>query len=571
MQLDKFKITALYCRLSRDDGMEGESNSIANQKALLERFCREKGLSNTKTYVDDGFTGTNFNRPDFQKLIEDIELGYVSTVVVKDLSRLGRDYLDAGYYLEKYFPEKDVRFIAVTENIDSQNGLDEMIGVRNIMNEIYAKDISLKVRSAHRIRGNIGIPLSQPPYGYMKDPANKHKWIVDEYAADIVRYIFKMYIKGYGLDKISRVLEDEKILNCTAYWRSKGIGRGGKKTQLNPYKWKSSTVRDILIRQEYCGDVVNFKTFSKSYKNKRRKPSPKENWVIFKDVHEAIIDRETFETVQKIIGTTKHREPKAKNGEKSIFTDFVYCADCGSKLWFHTNTKNKDIHYFSCSNYVKDTRGSCQSRHYVREDALYIIVSSELRKMCDIYRKDENQLVELLIANNDAKISKEKKQLEEELRKSLSRIEMISKLYEKLYEDNVCGKVTDEWFIHLTHKYDDERNELKNKISDIKDKIDKIRLTKENKDRFVQAIRTFMDMKTLTAPLLHELIDHIDVYESVGKGRDKTQRIVIYYKFMGYVEIPIRKEPIFQFKENGEIVKYITETEKEQTFLPALS
>lgn len=347
MQSDNFGITAIYCRLSRDDGTDSESNSIGNQKKLLSQKAKELKLTNTKYYVDDGYTGTNFNRPGFQAMLEDIEMGYVTTVMVKDLSRLGRDYVSVGHYTDNLFPEHNIRFIAVNDLVDSNEGDNEIAPFKNIMNEMYARDISRKVRSSHRIRGNLGEPLSQPPYGYMKDPQNKKKWIVDTEAAEVVKSIFAMCIEGKGNETIARILQENKVMIPMAYWQSKGLNKGGKKTQPDPYKWCKTTVQKILAQQEYCGDVINFKTYSKSFKNKKRLMNPEENWKVFKNVHEPIIDRHTYEEVQKLIGFCKCRKPLAENGSKSIFCDFLICAECGHKLWYHVNTRNKNIHYFS--------------------------------------------------------------------------------------------------------------------------------------------------------------------------------------------------------------------------------
>ena len=325
-------ITALYCRLSRDDGMEGDSNSIANQKRLLSKYAKENGFSNTKYYVDDGYTGTNFNRPDFQKMLDDMEMGYITTVIVKDMSRLGRDYLQVGYYTDTFFPEHDIRFIAINDCVDSADGENELAPFRNVMNEMYARDISRKVRSSHRLRGNAGEPLSPPPYGYMKSPDNPKHWIIDEDAAKVVRQIYAWCIEGKGNEVIARLLQESETLVPMAYWKSKGLGRGGKKTQANPYKWCKTTIGKMLALREYTGDIVNFKTYSKSFKNKTRIPNAEENMVIFKDVHEPIIDRDTWERVQAIKSKTKRRAPKPENGEKNMFCDLLYCADCGSKL-----------------------------------------------------------------------------------------------------------------------------------------------------------------------------------------------------------------------------------------------
>lgn len=381
-----------------------------------------------------------------------MELGYVSTIIVKDMSRLGRDYLQVGYYTDSYFPDHNIRFIAVNDMVDSNEGENELAPFRNVMNELYARDISRKVRSAHRIRGNSGEPLSQPPYGYMKAPENRKKWIIDPEAAKVVQEIFHMALEGKGNETIARILQERKILNCTAYWQSKGIGRGGKKTQPNPYKWGKTAVEKILARQEYCGDVINFKTYSKSFKNKARLENAPENWVIFKNVHEPIIDRETFEQVQKLTGNTKRRAPKQENSEK------------------------------------------------------------------------------------------------------------VSQLYEKVYEDNAEGKISDEWFMQLSHKYEVERMGLKTKISDLRQKLNDLDAMQQNKDNFLSAVRKFMEMETLTAPLLRELIDRIEVHETEGTGKNRTQRIVIHYRFVGYIELPEDKliPPVRAETRQGVAVQYLT-------------
>ncbi len=557
-------ITAIYCRLSRDDGTETESNSIGNQKKMLTQKAKELGLANTKYYVDDGYTGTNFNRPAFQELLDDIEMGYISVVIVKDLSRLGRDYVSVGHYTDNYFPEHNVRFIAVNDMVDSDEGENEIAPFKNVMNEMYARDISRKVRSAHRIRGNMGEPLSQPPYGYMKNPENKKKWIIDAEAAEVVRDIYRMCLEGMGNEAIARELQNRQILIPMAYWQSKGLNRGGKKTQPNPYKWCKTTVQKILCQQEYCGDVINFKTYSKNFKNKTRIDNPVENWKIFKDVHEPIIDRDTWETVQKLTARTKRRAPKKENARKHIFSGLIRCADCGSNMSYHTNTVNKDIHYFSCSNYVKDTRGTCQARHYIRADALEQIVIFELKRLAIMLQQDEELLVDILEKKTNKDFYDEKKHLEEQLQKAIVRQQSVASLYEKLYEDNATGKVTDEWFSHMSHKYEVERAELKIKIFNLREKVANMQTVQHSKDMFIGAVRKFLDMDTITAPLIHELIDHIDVYEAEGKGKNKTQRVVIHYNFVGYLEIPENDEPCFTTDtRQGVVIGYIAKpTEK---------
>ncbi len=557
----KVGITALYCRLSRDDGVEGDSNSVANQKKLLKQYAKEHGLENTRYYVDDGYTGTNFNRPGFQKMVEDIDLGYISTVIVKDLSRLGRRYDTVGYYTDTYFPDRDIRFIAINDNVDSDEGENEIAPFKNIINEWYAKDISKKCRSSYRIRGSIGEPLSQPPYGYMKAPDNKKKWIVDPEAAQVVKDIFQMALESKSNETIARILQERKVLIPMAYWQEKGFRRGGKVTQPNKYRWCKTTVTKILTQQEYCDDIINFKTYSKSYKNKKRYDNPKENWVIFKGVHELIIDRESFELVQNLAVKTKRRTPKEDNGEKNMFCDFLYCADCGSKLWYHTNTVNKEIHYFSCSNYKKDTRGNCESRHYIRADAIEQVVMLELRRLAKYLESHEDEFAELLIKKTNADMTAEQKRLETILSQSLYRNENVTALFSKLYEDNVSGKLSDEMFMELSHKYEVERMELKERIQDCRERLAKISEMEQNKDDFIKAVRKFMEMETLTVPMLRELIDHIDVYEREGGKKNYTQRIVIYYRFIGFLELPTSEDENYKVNtRKGVDVEYIPTT-----------
>ena len=548
-------MTALYCRLSRDDGTESESNSISNQKTLLQQKAKEYGLSNTRCYVDDGFTGTNFNRPGFQQMLEDIDLGYISAVMVKDLSRLGRDYVSVGHYTDIYFPEHNVRFIAVNDMVDSADGENELAPFKNIMNEMYARDISRKCRSSHRLRGNMGIPLAQPPYGYRKDPNTKGKWIVDPEPAEIVRRIFRLFLEGNGVESIAHILQEEQVMIPLAYWFSQGLKRGGRRSHTDPCRWNMNTVWKILRQQEYCGDVINFKTYSKSFKNKKRLENDPENWKVFHDVHEPIIDRETFELVRSRLGKTKHRKPKPENGEKSIFCDLLYCADCKHKLWFHTNTINRGIRFFSCSNYKGDFRGTCLQRHYVREDAVYEVVMLELRRLAMLLKEDEAAFAELLARETDREILAKRKHLESELQQALLRNDTVSQTVQKLYEDNVSGKVSDEWFLQLANRYETERMDLKAKIASIRDELSAMGTAQKGRDTFLAAVRRFMDMETLTAPLLQELIDRIEVHEVEGRGKNRTQRIVIYYRFVGYLDLP-EADPVTENTRKGVAVSW---------------
>ena len=530
-------ITALYCRLSRDDGAEGESNSIANQKKLLAKYAKDHGFTNTKFYVDDGYTGTNFNRPGFQQMLEDMEMGYISTVIVKDSSRFGRNYLEVGQYTDYYFPEHNIRFIAINDCIDSDNGEDDFSAFRNVMNEMYAKDISRKVRSSHRLRGNAGEPLAPPPYGYVKDPENKKKWIIDPDAAEVVRRIFRLCIEGNGNETIARILQDDKVLVPQAYWQSKGMSRGGKKTQPNPYKWCKTTIAKMLEQQEYCGDIINFKSYSKSFRNKTRVENPKENWAIFKDVHEPIIDRETWERVQELTKNSKRRKPKNENVKKSIFTNLLYCGDCGHKLWFNINKQNPSIRFYSCSNY-KGLRGTCESTHYVREDSLEQVVKMELFKLATYLDHDENTFAELLEHKTNKDSMAERKAAESALAAATARSQELLRLYERVYEDNVNGKVTDDWFMRLSHKYEVEQEELKKQMFDLKNKIERLDTVQNSSGNFIRAIRKFMTMQTLTPIVIQELIDKIEVFPIEGTGKNRTQRLVIHYRFVGCIDLP---------------------------------
>ena len=557
MQSDNLGITAIYCRLSRDDGTDSESNSIGNQKRLLSQKAKELKLTNTKFYVDDGYTGTNFNRPGFQAMLEDIEMGYVTTVMVKDLSRLGRDYVSVGHYTDNFFPEHNIRFIAVNDMVDSNDGENEIAPFKNIMNEMYARDISRKVRSSHRIRGNMGEPLSQPPYGYMKSPENKKKWIIDAEAAEVVKSIFMMCIEGKGNETIARILQENKVMIPMAYWQSKGLDRGGKKTQPDPYKWCKTTVGKILEQQEYCGDVINFKTYSKSFKNKKRILNPEENWKVFKGVHEPIIDRDTFETVQKMKAKAKRRAPNPKHAEKNMFCGLLYCADCGSPLWFNVNHPNTDIKYFMCSNY-KGRRGTCEGTHYVRADSMEQIVMLELRNLANFLAEDEQAFADILEAKTNKNILSQQKFLESSIDKATARTKEVAIMYEKLFEKHINGIVNEESFMQLSQKYETERDELKLKIRQYQEELSEIENLRTSKEQFTFAVRKFMQMETLTPALLNELIEKIEVHSIEGKGKNRTQKIIIHYRFIGIIENPVKEENIVLEARQGVAVEYLT-------------
>ena len=501
----------LYERLSRDDNLEGESYSIGNQKKLLAKVAKEKGYTNLVHFLDDGISGVTMDRPGFVEMICQLEQGKAAAVFVKDLSRLGRNYIEVGRLTEEFFPNHDIRLVAVSDNIDTAEGENELAPIRNLFNEWYARDISKKRRISNKIKGNAGEPMGQPPYGYIKDPNDPKHWIVDDEAAQVVRRVYSMTLEGFGTEQIATQLEKDGVLTPRAYWLTKGIKRPGKGKQQPPTKWNSSTITKILSLQEYCGDILNFKTYSKSFKNKTRLENPQENWAVFKNVHEPIIDREAFEQVQKLIAKTKRRAPKSSNAQKSIFCDLLYCGDCHKKLRHHTNTINKDIHYFVCSNNKVNYRGNCPGRHYVRADAVEQVVMLELRRMAEFLHDDEQAFADILAQKSDAELMKEQKRNEGELQQAIVRNDTVSRLYEKLYEDNATGKVSDEWFMQLSHKYEVERMELKAKIADLRSKLMQSDEQQKDRENSTAAVRRFIQMEHLTAPLLRELIDHIDV------------------------------------------------------------
>lgn len=508
---------------------------MRSQKKLLSKYAKDHHFPNPKFYVDDGYTGTNFNRPGFQEMIEDIEAGYVTTVIVKDMSRLGRNYLQVGYYTDTFFPDHNVRFIAINDGVDSEQGEDDFTPFRNIMNEWYAKDISRKVRSSKKLRGNAGDPLCLPPYGYRKDPDNPKQWIIDEEAAEVVRKIYRLCIEGNGIETTARILQESGILTPTYYWAKKGIRKGGKKTQDNPCKWCKTTITKILTLQEYTGVLINFKTYSKSFKDKRRRENPEENQRVFENHHEPIIDRSTWETVQKIRAGTKRRQPK--NSEKNMFAGLLYCADCGHKLHYNINHPNSAIEYFNCSNY-RGNRGTCNETHYVRADSLEQVVLLELNRMVSYLQENEEEFAELLARKTSQDYEREKRFRQQKLAELNARYSEVDMLFERTYEDNVSGKLSDERFLKLSQRYDEEQQSLKKEIAELESICDKEDSRVYSKNQFLKAVRKFMQMKTLTPTMLHELVERIDVYHIQGTGKNRTQRLVIHYKFVGVLDLP---------------------------------
>ena len=552
------KITAIYCRLSRDDDLAGDSNSIIHQKDMLTRYARERDFPNVSVYSDDGWSGTNFERPDWKRLISDIEAGKVGIVLVKDLSRVGRDYLRVGFYTEVTFPQNGVRFIAVNNGVDSANQSEnDFTPFLNIMNEWYARDISKKRRISNKIKGNAGEPMGQPPYGYIKDPNDPKHWIVDDEAAQVVRRVYSMTLEGFGTEQIATQLEKDGVLTPRVYWLTKGIKRPGKGKQQPPTKWNSSTITKILSLQEYCGDILNFKTYSKSYKNKKRIDNDRENWVVFQDVHEAIIERAMYEQVQQKRG--KIRKRRTNNGEHNMFSGLLVCADCGSNLHFHFNQGNPEIKYFNCSNY-KGNRGTCTSTHYVRVDFLEEVVLGEIRRLTKFASLYEDEFVKAVIGHSQQAEQTDRKLKEKELRTLLARDEELDGLFERIYEDNVSGKLSDDRFAKMSRRYEEEQKELAEKIKKIRSEIEKQSSRSMTTDMFIGLVRKYTRARKLTPRMLNELVEKIEVFNAEKIDGVWEQRLRIHYNCVGTIEIPtVLPLPIPEVSVNtrkGVVVNY---------------
>ena len=525
----------LYERLSRDDNMDGESYSIGNQKKLLTKVAKEKGYTNLVHFFDDGISGVTMDRPGFADMIQQLEQGKAAAVFVKDLSRLGRNYIEVGRLTEEFFPNHDIRLVAVSDNIDTDEGENELAPIRNLFNEWYARDISKKRRISNKIKGNAGEPMGQPPYGYIKDPENPKRWIVDEEAAQVVRRIYRMTLEGVGTEQIAAKLEEDGVLTPRAYWQSKGINRPGKVKDLPPTHWNSSSVIKMLSVQEYCGDILNFKTYSKSYKNKKRLENDRENWAIFKDVHEPIIERAVFEQVQQKRG--KMRKRQAKDGERSMFSGLLVCADCGSNLHFHFNQGNPEIKYFNCSNY-KGNRGTCGSTHYVRVDFLEQVVLGEIRRLTKYAGLYEDDFLKEVIGHSRQAEETERRLKEKELKSLLARDDELDGLFERIYEDNVSGKLSDDRFAKMSRRYEEEQKELSEKIKKLRSEIEKQSSRATSTELFVSIVRKYTRARKLTPRMLNELVEKIEVYNAEKIDGEWVQRLRIHYNCVGEMNIP---------------------------------
>lgn len=527
--LNQEEITALYCRLSQDDKQEGDSNSIINQKKILKKYALDRGYTNIQFYIDDGVSGTTFNRAGFQSMIADVETGKVKRVIVKDMSRLGRDYLQVGMYTEIFFPEHDVHFIAVNDGVDSNQEDNEFTPFRNIINEWYAKDTSKKIRAVKRSKGMAGEHIgSHPPYGYMKNPENKKEWIIDEEAAEVVREIFRLCVGGYGPTRIAHILTERKIL-CPTYY---ALEKGGKPRTALPadkYTWNGPVVAKILDRMDYLGHTVNFKTHVKSYKVHKTIYNSPDQWKVFEGTHEAIIDKETFEIVQKI--RAGKRRP-TRMGEMPMFSGLLYCADCGRKLSFHRKADEPaEKHHYLCENYRSNT-ANC-TMHYIRNVVVERIVLENLKEVIQYVSNYEDEFVRMVMDSDMRQRNRELSQKKKRLAEVQKRIGELDTIFQRIYEDNIIGKLSDERFMKMSKGYEDEQHTLQAEADEIQNELQQEEKKSVDVKRFLAIVKKYTDLTELTPEILREFIDKIIVHAPDKSSGRRLQEIEIIYNHIG--------------------------------------
>lgn len=525
------RITALYCRLSQDDGREGESNSIVNQRKLLQEYARSHHFKNLQVFVDDGWSGTNFDRPSFRRMEQMIEAGEVGTVIVKDMSRLGRNYLQVGMYTDIVFVENDVRFIAVNDNVDSAVQTEfDMTPIRNFCNELYARDTAKKIKSTFKMKGESGRHLTtNPPFGYVKDEHDRDKWVIDEDAATVVRYIYKLCCDGLGPTQIANRLKREQVLTPTAY---KAQYRGELLPE-RPFNWAQKTVSGILDKVEYLGHTENFKTASKNYRSKKRVKTAKEERKLFLDTHPAIVDEHTFQVVQEI---RAHRHRPTATGKVSIFSGKVFCADCGAKLQYNTsNSFSVNQDFFNCGNYRSNT-GTCTA-HFIRAVTLEKIVLAHMKRVLTYVQQFETAFVkrEMEKANVNRQTSVEKAKLDIVTLKR--RDEDLDVLFKRIYEDMVAGRLSPERFDRLSTQYEEEQKQVRQTIGELQSLIDDGEQEAHDLRQFLKSVRKYTDPDKLTAEMLNELVDKIIVHAPDKSSGHRRQKIEIYYKAAGIIDI----------------------------------
>ena len=527
-------VTALYARLSKDDDLVGDSNSIVHQKEILAKYAKEHGFTNIEFYVDDGFSGTNFNRPAFQRMMADAEEGKISTVIVKDMSRFGRDYIMVGYYTEIYFSNLDIRFIAINDNVDSNIQTEnDLTPFKNVFNEWYARDTSKKIRAVFKAKGNSGKHLTtNPPFGYKKDPNDKDKWIIDDEAAATVRRIFQMYVDGYRISEIGHKLTEEKVETPILYYMNRGIKTNARSEY--PEIWDLMSIKYILSQTAYAGHTVNFQTAVKSYKTKKQIRLPKEDWIIYRNTQEPIIDEKTFETVQQM---RKVKRARTKYNEPNMFSGLLYCADCGNHLTIQRVARNRKMDNFSCATYRKKKKGLC-SCHRILVSDLETIVKNDLQKVCEYVFLHEKEFTDEYLSGSKRETVKFQAKTKAELKRLSERQEEIGRIIRKLYEDNVCCRITDERFDFLAKSYEDEGNELKTKIQELKNALASSVQDEEKLSKFLKVVKSYTKIEELTPEILNSFIEKIYIGETEKYDGRKMQEVEIIYKFIGAINLP---------------------------------
>ena len=520
------KITALYCRLSQDDMLAGESNSITHQKEILLKYSNDNGFPNPQFYVDDGWSGTNFNRPDFQRMIADMEKGKIGIIITKDLSRLGREYLKTGEYIEIIFPDYGVRYIAVNDNVDTAKAENEMLALKNIFNDWLARDCSKKIKAVLKSKGMSGKPIDPfPPYGYKKSADDKTKWEIDEEAAAVVRRIFKMTISGSSARSIAKVLSSEKVLIPSAHSKVKYNCK--IREYDDPYKWSRWTVGKILDSIEYTGVLVTFKTFSKSYKCKKRLKAPKDEWQLFKDSHPAIISQHDFDIVQQI------REQRVRPQKFDVINPLaglVFCAECGARMTLnrkHTDDNKRE--HFKCGTYSRDT--SACSSHFIRTKVLNDLIISEVNKLISSFHEDEEGFVNHLIDHAESTHTDEAKKAKKQLAKNDKRIAELDRLFMKIYEDDALGNIPHDRYLQMSAAYTEEQAKLRAENAEWQKFIDERDQKHNDISRFVSIVRRYNAITELTPKMIHELIEKIVVHDGDKSSGHRFQKVDIYFKF----------------------------------------
>lgn len=533
-------ITVVYCRLSQDDGLDGDSNSITNQKKILLDVVTRENLPNPILFVDDGFSGTNFDRPAISEALRLVENRQVSNFIVKDLSRLGRSYIKVGQLTEITFPSFDVRFIALNDGVDSSKPNETnsiFLPIKSLMDEMYAADTSKKVRAVVQSKARAGERVTvNPPYGYLKAPNSPKNWIVDPVASEVVKRIFQEAKSGKSLSEISKGLENDKIFKPDRHRIEIGLKpiSSSPNVETLPYFWTRETLSAILGREEYLGHTVNLRTRTKSYKDKRKVDNPKEDWLIFKNTHEAIIDQETFDIVRKM---RKHKRSnqryKNRAGHENLFAGLVFCGTCGRKHYFCPQEKNGLNHdHYKCSGYRKPIDG-CENPHYIQKSALIEIVSGKLRQTIQEIHFDQEAFLKKLEQQSQAQFSKNNKRQRQQLQKDEHRSKEIDDIIQKLYEDNLLGKISDERFVKLSQSYEEEQKQLQTSISDLTEKLAQQQEDSLNISKFMTRISKYTELPKLTVEIVNELIDKIVIQKPTGTKRNRIIQVDIYYNFVG--------------------------------------